>query len=65
VVRREDLLAQLFLAFVDVGIQLVPVLSNAELLVIVNRDVDFSRAERLIVGVVELGHIRVAQGLLS
>ena len=62
--RLEDLLSELLLAFVDISIELVAVLSDGELLIVVNRDVDLLAAHWLVLRVVELGHIRVSQGLL-
>lgn len=47
----------------DVRVQLVPVLTNRELLVVVDRDLDLLRAVRLVVRVVELSHILVFQRL--
>ena len=64
VVALQDLLAELLLSLVDVRVQLVAVLPNRELLVVVNRNVDLPRANRLVVRVVELRHVRVAQRLV-
>ena len=65
VVRRHDLLAELLLSLVYVGIQLVSVLSDRELLVVVDRDVDPSVTDWFVVRVVELCHVRVSQRLLG
>jgi len=65
VVRGHDLLAELLLPLVYVGIQLVSVLSDGELRVVVDRDINPSVANWLVIGVVELRHIRVSQGLFS
>ena len=65
VVRRHDLLADLLLSLVYVSIQLVPVFSDRELLVVVNRDVDSAGADWLVFWVVELGNVGVSQGLLG
>jgi len=55
----QYLLPHFFLSFVDVGIEFVTVLFNRELLVIVDRNEDFFRADRLLFRVMELGHIRM------
>jgi len=65
VVRGKDLFAQLLLSLVDVCVQFVAVLSDRELLVVVDRDVDLPRANWLVIWVVELRHVRVAKGLLG
>lgn len=49
----------------DVSIQLVPVLSDGELLVIVDGDVDSLLAYWFIVRVMKLGHVGMSEGLLS
>jgi hypothetical protein len=59
----ERLLPELLLALVDIRIKLVAVLSNRELLVVVDRDDDFACANRLIISVVKLGHVWVSQSL--
>ena len=61
----QDLFPHFLLSLVDVRIELVPVLSDRELLVIVNWDKDFLSADWFFVWVVELGHVRVLQCLLS
>lgn len=63
-VLGQDLPSELLFALVDIRVELVSVLANRKLLIIVDRDVDLLRAHRLLVGVVELGHIRVFQSLL-
>jgi hypothetical protein len=65
VVGLQDLLAQLLLPLVDVGVQLVAVLADRELLVVVDWDVDSTGAVRLVVRVVELGHVGMSQSLVS
>jgi len=59
VVTREDALPQLLLPAMDIGVQLVAVLTDRKLLVIVNGDVDAARAYGLILRVMELSNIRV------
>lgn len=49
----------------DISIQLVSVLSNRELLVVIDGDVDLLSADGLILLVMELSNIGVFQGLLS
>lgn len=61
----QSLLAQLLLTLVNVAVQLVSVLSDRELLVVVDRDVDLPLANWLVLWVVELGHVLVLQGLLG
>ena len=63
VVGLQDLLAQLLLSFVDVRVQFVSVLSDRELLVVIDWNVNLPSADWLILRVVELGHIWVAQSL--
>ncbi len=60
----QYLLSKFLLAFVDISVELVSVFSNRELLVVINRNVDLLRANRLVLGVVELRYVRVTQGLL-
>ena len=60
VVRLHDFLAQLFLSLVDISVKFVSILSNRELLVVINRDVDFPVADWLIVWVVELSNVGVS-----
>lgn len=62
--RLQYLLSKFLLAFVDISVELVTVLPDGELLVVIDRDVDFLRAYRLVFRVVELGHVRVSQRLL-
>jgi len=64
-VALQNLLAELLLPLVDIGVEFVAVLSDRELLVVVNGNLDLSRAVRLVVGVVELGHVGMAESLLS
>lgn len=63
-VRLQDAATQLLLPPVDIRVEFVSVLSDRELLVVVDRDVDSARAHRLVVLVVELLHVVVPQGLL-
>lgn len=49
----------------DVCIEFVPILSNGELLIIIDRDVDFLLADRLIIRVMKLSNVRMSQGLIS
>ena len=60
VVGSQDLLSQLLLSLVDISVKFVSILSNRELLVIINRDVDFPVADWLIVWVVELSNVGVS-----
>lgn len=48
----------------DVGVKFVAILSNRELLVVVDWDVYFPVAVGLVFWVVELGHVRMSQCLL-
>ena len=49
----------------DVSVELIPIFTDGELLVVVDRDVDLLVAVRLVLRVVELRHVGVAKGLLS
>ena len=49
----------------DVLVELVAVFADRELLVVVNGDVNSACADGLILGVVELCHVRMAQSLLG
>ena len=60
----QNLLPQLLLSFVDIRIELVAILSDWEFLVVINRNEDLFLAFGFILGVVELGHIWMLQGLL-
>ena len=62
---RQNLLPHLLLAFVDIRIELVAILLDGELLIIINGNEDLLGAYRLLFRVVELGHIRMLQGLLG
>ena len=62
--RLQYLLSKFLLAFVDISVELVAVLPDGELLVVIDRDVDLLGADGLVLGVVELRHVGVAQGLL-
>lgn len=48
----------------DIRIELITVLLDGELLVVVDRDKDFLCAHGLLLGVVELLHVRMLEGLL-
>ncbi len=61
----EDLLSHFLLSLVDIGVELVSVLTNGELLVVVNRDEDLFQTVRLLIWVVELRNIRMLKSLLS
>ena len=61
----QDLLSHLLLSLVDIRVEFVSVLSNRELLVVVNWDEDLLSADWLFIWVVELGHVRVLKGLLG
>ena len=61
--RLKYLLSEFLLALVDISIELVTVFANRELLVVVNGNVNFLAANRLILRVVELRNIGVSQGL--
>ena len=63
-VLSQDLLTHLLLSLVDVRIQLVSVLTDGELLVVVNWNEDLLCANWLLVWVVELSHVRMLQCLL-
>ena len=63
VMRLEDFLAQLLLPLVDICIQFISVLTDREFLIVIDRNINFARANWLVLGVVELGHISVSQGL--
>ena len=60
VVALQDSLPQLLLSPVDVRIQLVAVLADRKLLVVIDRDVDATCANWLVLWVVELCHVRMA-----
>ena len=64
VVGLEDLLAELLLPLVDICIELVAILSDRELLVIIDGNADLLRTYGLVLGVVKLTDIGMAQGLL-
>ena len=64
-VRLQGLFAQFLFALVDVAVELVPVLSNRELLIVVNGNHNLTSAHWLIIRVVELGDVRVSEGLLG
>ena len=60
----KDALSELLLPPVDIRVQLVAVLTNRELLIVVDGDVDAASAHRLVLRVVELGNVGVAKGLV-
>lgn len=62
--RLQYLLSKFLLAFVDISVELVAVLPDGELLVVVDRDVNFLGAHRLVLRVVELRDVGVSEGLL-
>ena len=55
----QTLLAEFLLTLVNVRVQLVTVLPNRELLVVVDRNLNFLGAVRLVVWVMELGNVLV------
>ena len=57
VVTSEDALSQLLLSAMDIGVKLVAILPNRELLVIVDRNIDTASADGLILRIVELCNI--------
>ena len=59
VMGLHDLFAKLLLSLMYISVEFVPVFSDREFLVVVDRDVDFSRTDRFIVRVVELSNVRV------
>ena len=65
VVGLQDLFSKFLLPLMDISVQFISVFSNRELLVVIDRDIDFLVADGLIIGVVELSNIRVSQTLLS
>ena len=65
VVWLKNLLSEFFFAFVDISIELVSVFTNRELLVVINRNIDFLGTRRFIFGIVELWHIRMSECLFS
>ena len=65
VVRLHNLLAQFLLPLVYVCVEFVPIFSNREFLIVVNRDMYSSRAYWFIFRIMELRNERMSQGLLS
>ena len=63
-VGLQNALPQLLLSSVDVCVQLVSVLADRELLVVVDGNVDATRANRFVLRVVELCYIGVSEGLI-
>jgi len=57
VVGCKDALSELLLPPVDIRVQLVAVLTNRELLIVVDGDVDAASAHWLVLRVVELGDV--------
>ena len=49
----------------DVSVQLVSVLADGKLLVVINRDVYLLSTGRLVLGVVELGHVGMSESLFG
>ena len=49
----------------DISIELVSVLTNRELLIVIDGNVDLLSADRFIIGIVELAHIWMSEGLIS
>ena len=49
----------------DISIELVSVLTNRELLIVIDGNVDLLSADRFVVRVVELAHIWMSESLIS
>lgn len=64
-VLSEDLLSHFLLSLVDVGVELVSVLTDRELLVVVNRDENLFQTVWLLIWVVELSDVRMLKSLLG
>lgn len=64
VMALKKFLAQFLLSFMNVLVQPVAVLADREFLVVVYRNVDTAFTIRFVFRRVELGHVRVCQGLL-
>jgi hypothetical protein len=58
--RLQDFLAELFLAFVNVTVQFVAIFSNRKFLIVVDRDVNLSGTNGFIVRIVKLRYIRMS-----
>ena len=56
-VASKDALSKLLLSAVDVSVELVAILTNRELLVVIDWNVDAARAHWLVLWVVELSYI--------
>ena len=65
VVGLHDLFTEILLSLVYISVEFVSVLSNREFLIVINRDVNSSRADWLVLRIVELCDVRVPQGLIS
>ena len=61
----QNLLSQLLFSLMDIRIKLVAILADGELLVIINRNINFLCTIWLLVRVVELGDVRVFESLFS
>ena len=59
----QQLLPHFLLSFVDIRIELVSVFSDREFLVVINRNVDFLRADWFLIRIVELRDVRVLKSL--
>jgi hypothetical protein len=64
VVRLQNLFTQLLLAFMNIRVEFVTVFADRELLIVVDRDVDLSGADGLVVCVVELGDVGMSESLI-
>ena len=64
-VLSQDLFSHFLFPLVDIRVKLVPVLSDRELLVIIDWDKDFLCANWLFIWVMELSHVRMLQCLLG
>ena len=61
----QDLLCHFLLSLVDVRVQFVSVLTDRELLVVVNRDEDLFQAVWLLIWVMKLSDVRMLKSLLG
>ena len=61
----KNFLSHLLSTLVDIRIELVAILFDGELLIVVDRNVNFFCTNWLFFGVMELGYVRMFQSLLS
>ena len=64
-VLSKDLFSHFLLSLVDVGVKLVSVLANTELLVVIDGNKDLFSADWFLIRVVELGDVWVLEGLFG